>query len=147
MADDTDDARDDRRVGAADDDVPSDDTDQDSEPDAGSAGAAGSAPDDAEAAIIAAARRRHGSFGAVVAAGMLGFEKLLGRKPREEAPVVVAAPTDPIDIDVGIQDLGHSRTLRGGRTGAVDDRNQSVTGRFNERGRLVGALGATRQWE
>ncbi|MBI5087975.1 MAG: hypothetical protein HZB15_03655 [Actinobacteria bacterium] len=52
-----------------------------------------------EAAIIAAARRRHGSFGAVVAAGMLGFEKLLGRKPKEEAPIVVDAPTEPVDID------------------------------------------------
>ncbi|MGE0000323.1 MAG: hypothetical protein AB7R77_27620 [Ilumatobacteraceae bacterium] len=54
---------------------------------------------DAEAAMIAAARRRHGSFGAVVAAGMLGFEKLLGRKPREEAPIVVDAPSEPVDID------------------------------------------------
>jgi hypothetical protein len=102
MADDTDDdAREDPRDGAADatDDDHDDHDDHDAAPDGEPAEALGGAPDDAEAAIIAAARRRHGSFGAVVAAGMLGFEKLLGRKPREEAPVVVAAPTDPIDID------------------------------------------------
>lgn len=49
--------------------------------------------------VVAAARRRHGAAGAVVAAGMLGLEQVLGRKPKEEAPVVVAAPTDPIDVD------------------------------------------------
>jgi hypothetical protein len=69
-----------------------------------------SEPADAEAAMIAAARRRHGSLGAVVAAGMLGFEKLLGRKPREEAPIVVDAPSEPVDIDsdgisVAVDDL------------------------------------------
>ena len=30
---------------------------------------------------------------------MLGIDKVLGRKPREEIPVVVDAPTEPIDID------------------------------------------------
>ncbi len=48
---------------------------------------------------VAAARRRHGAAGAIVAAGMLGLEQVLGRKPKQEAPVVVAAPTDPIDVD------------------------------------------------
>jgi hypothetical protein len=48
---------------------------------------------------IAAARRRHGAAGAIVAAGMLGLEQVLGRKPKQEAPVVVAAPTEPIDVD------------------------------------------------
>ena len=49
--------------------------------------------------MIAAARRRHGALGGIVAAGMLGIDKVLGRKPPEEIPVVVAAPTEPTDID------------------------------------------------
>jgi hypothetical protein len=49
--------------------------------------------------IIDTARRRHGTAGAIVAAGMLGIEQVLGRKPKEEAPIVVAAPTDPLDVD------------------------------------------------
>lgn len=61
------------------------------------------APDEplepAEADIVATARRRHGTVGAVVAAGMLGIEQVLGRKPKEEAPIVVAAPTEPLDVD------------------------------------------------
>lgn len=33
-------------------------------------------------------------------AGMLGMDEALGlRKKKEEAPIVVAAPTDPLDID------------------------------------------------
>lgn len=52
-----------------------------------------------EAALIATARRRHGALGGIVAAGMLGIDKVLGRKPREEIPVVVDAPTEPVDID------------------------------------------------
>lgn len=52
-----------------------------------------------ESALIAAARRRHGTLGGIVAAGMLGIDKVLGRKPREEIPVVVDAPTEPVDID------------------------------------------------
>ncbi len=49
--------------------------------------------------LVETARRRHGTVGAVVAAGMLGIEQVLGRKPKEEAPIVVAAPTDPLDVD------------------------------------------------
>jgi hypothetical protein len=52
-----------------------------------------------DAAMIRAARRRHGALGGVIAAGMLGIDKVLGRKPPEEIPVVVAAPTEPVDID------------------------------------------------
>jgi hypothetical protein len=48
---------------------------------------------------IATARRRHGSAGAIVAAGMLGIDQVLGRKPREEAPIVIAASDQPTDID------------------------------------------------
>lgn len=53
----------------------------------------------AGADLVETARRRHGTAGAIVAAGMLGIEQVLGRKPKEEAPIVVAAPTDPLDVD------------------------------------------------
>ncbi|MEO5724573.1 MAG: hypothetical protein ABIQ39_09600 [Ilumatobacteraceae bacterium] len=48
---------------------------------------------------IATARRRHGAAGAVLAAGLFGIDLALGRKPKEEIPVVVDAPTEPTDID------------------------------------------------
>lgn len=49
--------------------------------------------------VVEVARRRHGAFGSVIAAGMLGLEQALGRKPKEEIPVVVASNSDPEDID------------------------------------------------
>ena len=48
---------------------------------------------------IPAARRRHGAAGAIVAAGMFGLDQALGRKPKEEAPIVMAASDEPVDID------------------------------------------------
>lgn len=52
------------------------------------------------ASRIAHAKQRHGASGGMLAAGMLGIEQLLsGRKPREEIPVVVAANSEPVDID------------------------------------------------
>ena len=45
------------------------------------------------------ARRRHGAAGAILAAGMFGVDIALGRKPKEDAPVVIAASSDPTDID------------------------------------------------
>jgi hypothetical protein len=48
---------------------------------------------------VRAARRRHGAAGAIVAAGMFGLDQALGRKPREEAPIVMAASDEPVDID------------------------------------------------
>jgi hypothetical protein len=48
---------------------------------------------------IPAARRRHGAAGAIVAAGMFGLDQALGRKPKEEAPIVMAAADEPVDID------------------------------------------------
>jgi len=49
---------------------------------------------------ISTARRRHGAAGAIVAAGMFGLDQaLMGRKVREEAPIVIAASDLPIDID------------------------------------------------
>lgn len=49
---------------------------------------------------IAHAKRRHGAAGAALAAGMLGVDQIVnGRKPREEAPIVIASNSDPLDID------------------------------------------------
>jgi hypothetical protein len=48
---------------------------------------------------IATARRRHGAAGAMLAAGMFGVDIALGRKPKEEAPVVVASSSEPVDIE------------------------------------------------
>ncbi|MCU1504331.1 MAG: hypothetical protein JWM12_3685, partial [Ilumatobacteraceae bacterium] len=48
---------------------------------------------------IATARRRHGAAGAMLAAGLFGIDVALGRKPREDIPVVVAANSEPTDID------------------------------------------------
>ena len=52
-----------------------------------------------DALMIANARRRHGALGGVLAAGMLGLDQALGRKVKEEIPVVVASNSDPLDID------------------------------------------------
>lgn len=52
------------------------------------------------AELIANAKRRHGAAGAIVAAGMFGLDQALhGRKVKQEAPIVVSAPTEPVDID------------------------------------------------
>lgn len=48
---------------------------------------------------IGTARRRHGASGAILAAGMFGLDIALGRKPKEEAPIVVAASSEPVDIE------------------------------------------------
>lgn len=49
---------------------------------------------------IRTARRRHGAAGAIVAAGMFGLDQaLMGRKLKQEAPIVIAASDKPVDID------------------------------------------------
>ncbi|MDP9463674.1 MAG: hypothetical protein M3P52_03545 [Actinomycetota bacterium] len=49
---------------------------------------------------IRTARRRHGAAGAIVAAGMFGLDQaLMGRKAKEEVPIVMAASDEPVDID------------------------------------------------
>ncbi len=49
---------------------------------------------------VATARRRYGVGGAMLAGGMLGIEKALEMRPvKQEAPIVVAAATKPVDID------------------------------------------------
>jgi hypothetical protein len=65
------------------------------------------------AELIANARRRHGAVGGILAAGMLGLDQVLGRKPKEEIPVVVASNSDPVDIDAHgiVIDIDDDRTL------------------------------------
>src|SRR3954466_7254224 len=48
---------------------------------------------------VGAARRRQGAAGAIVAAGMFGLDQALGRKPKEDAPIVMAAADEPVDLD------------------------------------------------
>lgn len=48
---------------------------------------------------VGTARRKHGAAGAVLAAGLFGVDVALGRKPKEEIPVVVDAAGEPTDID------------------------------------------------
>jgi len=48
---------------------------------------------------IGTARRRHGAAGAMLAAGMFGIDIALGRKVKEEAPIVIAASSEPVDIE------------------------------------------------
>ncbi|MGA0366313.1 MAG: hypothetical protein ACO3N1_04020 [Ilumatobacteraceae bacterium] len=55
-----------------------------------------------DAQMMATARRRYGAVGAMVAGGMLGLDRLLGRKPKEESPVVWEASGEPEDIDRGM---------------------------------------------
>ena len=45
------------------------------------------------------AKARHGSLGAMVFSGMLGLEKILGRKPKDEGAVIWEASGEPEDID------------------------------------------------
>jgi hypothetical protein len=49
-------------------------------------------------------RTQHRGVAALIAAGMLGLDEALGRKPKEEAPIIVDADGQPVDIDAdGIQ--------------------------------------------
>ena len=84
----------------------------------------GSAPDDAsdapepiepavsdDAHMVRRAAQRYGTVGAMLAGGMVVFDRLLGRKPKEEPAVVIEAATEPEDIEKGI-----SLTLTARRT-------------------------------
>jgi len=50
-------------------------------------------------AMVGRAAERYGTVGAMLAGGMLVFDKLLGRKPKEEAAVVIEAASEPGNID------------------------------------------------
>ena len=54
---------------------------------------------DQDDAMLRRAAQRYGTVGAMLAGGMLVFDKLLGRKPKEEAAVVVEAASEPGNID------------------------------------------------
>ncbi len=57
-------------------------------------------PEPTHAEMVANARRRHGAAGAMLAAGLVAMDDLLmGRPVKEKAPVVVANPTEPHDVD------------------------------------------------
>ncbi len=45
------------------------------------------------------ARARHGTIGAMVFSAMLGVDKVLGRKPKDEGAVIWEASGEPKDID------------------------------------------------
>jgi hypothetical protein len=55
---------------------------------------------DDETAMIKRAAQRYGTVGAMLAGGMVVFDKLLGRKPKEDAAIIVEASGEPGDIDV-----------------------------------------------
>jgi hypothetical protein len=50
-------------------------------------------------AMVRRAAQRYGTVGAMLAGGMLVFDKLLGRKPKEEAAVVIETASEPGNID------------------------------------------------
>ncbi len=52
-----------------------------------------------DAEFIQRAQRKYGAMGAIVASSMLGLDKLLGRKPKEEGAVIWEASGEPEDID------------------------------------------------
>ncbi len=54
---------------------------------------------DQDGAIVRRAAQRYGTVGAMLAGGMLVFDKLLGRKPKEEAAIVIEAASEPGNID------------------------------------------------
>jgi hypothetical protein len=55
-----------------------------------------------DAHMVRRAAQRYGTVGAMLAGGMVVFDRLLGRKPKEEPAVVIEASTEPEDIDKGI---------------------------------------------
>lgn len=57
------------------------------------------ASNDVHDPIVRRAAQRYGTVGAMLAGGMVVFDKLLGRKPKEEAAVVIEASSEPLDID------------------------------------------------
>lgn len=57
------------------------------------------APPSSEQAMLRRASQRYGAVGALLAGGMVVFDRLLGRKPREEAAVVIEASGEPGNID------------------------------------------------
>jgi hypothetical protein len=56
-------------------------------------------PDNADDQLVRRAAQRYGTVGAMLAGGMVVFDRLLGRKPKQEAAVVIEASSEPEDIE------------------------------------------------
>ena len=56
-------------------------------------------PDNSDDQLVRRAAQRYGTVGAMLAGGMVVFDKLLGRKPKQEAAVVIEASSEPEDIE------------------------------------------------
>jgi len=52
-----------------------------------------------DAALVARARKKYGIGGAILAGGMLGLDRMLSGKVKQDAPVEWEAPGEPRDID------------------------------------------------
>lgn len=50
-------------------------------------------------AMVRRAAQRYGFTGAMLAGGMVAFDRLLGRREQEDPPVIAEAPDEPVDID------------------------------------------------
>ena len=50
-------------------------------------------------AMVRRAAQRYGFSGAMLAGGMVAFDRLLGRREQEDPPVIAEAPDEPVDID------------------------------------------------
>lgn len=49
--------------------------------------------------LVKRAHTRYGALGAIIASGMLGLDRVLGRKPKDEGAVIWEASGEPGDID------------------------------------------------
>lgn len=49
--------------------------------------------------LVKRAHSKYGAIGAIVAGGMLGLDRVLGRKPKDEGAVIWEASGEPGDID------------------------------------------------
>lgn len=56
-------------------------------------------PADSDAAMIARAKKKYGIGGAMLAGGMLGLDRMLTGKVKQDAPIEYEAPGEPLDID------------------------------------------------
>lgn len=55
-----------------------------------------------DAHMVRRAAQRYGTVGAMLAGGMVAFDRILGRKPKELPAVVIEAAAEPTDINEGI---------------------------------------------
>ena len=55
--------------------------------------------DNSDDHLVRRAAQRYGTVGAMLAGGMVVFDKLLGRKPKQDAAVVIEASSEPEDIE------------------------------------------------